>query len=222
MKCPLKSIYKIFFVFILLLLFSSKIYAQGYRHLQNQDIEAIVDLSVCGDGVAEGSEECDGEDLNHKNCGNLGYQSGDLFCDVACEFDTASCSGVLVTPTPTPTPEPSTSSQGSSSTTSTQSSGPSQSQVNLVIELLRQIDAKLKVIQSRFDFDQSGKIEVYEVYNSVKTWVDDWKINIGVQTALAKGEISEEDIYEPETCDLNNDKVCNVIDLSILLYYIDR
>jgi hypothetical protein len=225
MKCPKIFRFKLISAFlgITFIIFFSQ-FVTSIHALNIQNIEANIDLSMCGDGIAEFPEDCDGADLNQKNCNNLGYQNGDLFCDLGCEFDTASCSGVLVSPTPTSTPEPTASPQGSSSSTSTntQSQGPSESQVNLVIELLRQIDAKLKLIQSRFDFDSSGKIEVYELYNTVKTWVEDWKINIEVETAYAKGEIIEEEVIRPEKCDLNNDNVCNVIDLSILLYYIER
>jgi len=220
MKCPLKSIYKIIFVIFLLLLFSSSIYAKKDSST-HQDVEAVVDLSVCGDGIAEEPEDCDGQDLNNETCGSLRYRNGELSCDIACEFDLASCSGTLSTLTPTPTSTTESTSQTSSSNSSDQSNN-GKSQINFVKEILRQIDSKLKTIQLRFDFDSSGKVEVYELYNTVKTWVDDWKINIEVETAYAKGEIIEDKLVRPEKCDLNNDNVCNVIDLSILLYYIER
>ncbi|MFH1970765.1 MAG: hypothetical protein ABIJ05_00050 [Patescibacteria group bacterium] len=192
----------------------------------SKDIDATIKLSICGNLVVENPEDCEGADLNGEDCVSQGYLGGNLTCDISCSFNTTGCTP---TPSPSPTPIPTasptpvpTATTQSSSSTSSPSSSSSESQVNLVINLLRQIDAKLKLIQSRFDFDQSGKIEVYELYNTVKTWVADWKIYIEVETAFAKGEIIEEDVLKPEKCDLNNDGVCNVIDLSILLYYIER
>ncbi len=46
---------------------------------------------VCGNGVVEGDEECDGEDLNGKTCESLGLGEGTLGCKADCTFDTGSC-----------------------------------------------------------------------------------------------------------------------------------
>lgn len=46
----------------------------------------------CGDGVVEGSEQCDGEDLNGQSCEDVGnYIGGTLGCDTDCTFDTSLC-----------------------------------------------------------------------------------------------------------------------------------
>jgi hypothetical protein len=224
MRCPKNLILKAFFLCLILFLFSTKIYAQG-KHSGSEDVEAVVDLSVCGDNVAEGNEDCDKSDLNNKTCGSLGYQSGDLSCDISCEFDIASCSGTLSTTTPTSTPTSTIPSQVSSSGSSgsqTSEPIPSQQETSLITGLLRQIDSKLSLVQSRFDEDLSGKLEIHELYDIVKTWVDDWKIQIQVSTAYSKGELSENTDAKPEKCDLDDNGICNVIDLSILLYYIER
>jgi len=55
-----------------------------------------------------------------------------------------------------------------------------------------------------FDFDNSGHLEFGEIFGTVKLWVDLWR-----------GKTSE-------TCDLNKDKLCNIFDFSILLYYIGK
>lgn len=44
----------------------------------------------CGDGVREGDEACDGEDLAGNTCPSLGFDGGELGC-VDCEFDTSDC-----------------------------------------------------------------------------------------------------------------------------------
>ena len=51
-----------------------------------------VDDSVCGDGVIEGQEDCEGLNLNGMTCESLSAGSGLLFCDpVVCKFDTSAC-----------------------------------------------------------------------------------------------------------------------------------
>lgn len=206
---------------ILIFAISLIIFLVGFKvaYAETQkDITATVRISVCGDSVVEYPEDCEGADLNGEDCVSQGYLEGTLTCDIACSFDTTGCT---LTPTPTATPTQSSSSTSTTSTT-TETTTTAKKEDNLVKEIIRKIDLKLKLIQKNFDADSSGKIEVYELYNTVKTWVEDWKINIEVETAFAKGEISEKEVTKPEKCDLNNDGVCNVIDLSILLYYIER
>jgi len=58
------------------------------------------DLAVCGDGVVNGGEACDGSDLNGGNCTSLLYDGGDLGCVAAgevdeCTFDINSCTGTV-------------------------------------------------------------------------------------------------------------------------------
>jgi cysteine-rich repeat protein len=48
---------------------------------------------VCGDGIVEGDEECEGSNLNGETCITLGFDSGDLVC-VDCEIDFSACVGV--------------------------------------------------------------------------------------------------------------------------------
>ncbi|MBU1240447.1 hypothetical protein KJ865_12125, partial [Myxococcota bacterium] len=49
---------------------------------------------VCSDQVAQGTEVCDGADLQGETCVSLGYDSGTLACLSDCSgFDTAACEG---------------------------------------------------------------------------------------------------------------------------------
>jgi len=66
----------------------------------------------------------------------------------------------------------------------------------------------LPILVSIFDIDNSGKIEIAEVFTAVKSWVEEWK-----ETLIGK---------RPKKCDVNQDGRCNLVDLSVLLYYIGR
>ncbi len=46
---------------------------------------------ACGNGVAEGDEECDGADLRETGCQDLDHQGGTLACTDACTFDESGC-----------------------------------------------------------------------------------------------------------------------------------
>lgn len=46
---------------------------------------------VCGNGVREGREECDGDDLGGETCATLGLGTGTLTCRADCEFDRLGC-----------------------------------------------------------------------------------------------------------------------------------
>lgn len=48
-------------------------------------------LMTCGNGVADGLDQCDGSDLDGNTCRTLGFISGTLACDGSCFFDISSC-----------------------------------------------------------------------------------------------------------------------------------
>jgi hypothetical protein len=50
--------------------------------------------AVCGDGMAEPPEECDGIDLQGLDCTDLGFAGGVLACTGDCTFDTSSCTAI--------------------------------------------------------------------------------------------------------------------------------
>jgi len=64
------------------------------------------------------------------------------------------------------------------------------------------IQQRLNDLLKYFDIDNSGKIELSEVEQAVRRWLNQ---------VSKKGK-----------CDLNFDKKCNIVDFSILLYYVDR
>jgi hypothetical protein len=46
---------------------------------------------VCGNGVAEGPEVCDGKDLRGETCANKDFTGGTLMCDDVCNLDLSAC-----------------------------------------------------------------------------------------------------------------------------------
>jgi cysteine-rich repeat protein len=48
--------------------------------------------AVCGNGIAEGSEGCDGTDLRQQTCASYGFESGSLAC-ADCSVDVSGCVG---------------------------------------------------------------------------------------------------------------------------------
>ncbi|MFC1682460.1 hypothetical protein ACFL0X_02500 [Nanoarchaeota archaeon] len=45
----------------------------------------------CGNGIVDGGEPCDGDDLDEMTCELLGYRGGELSCRGDCEFDVSGC-----------------------------------------------------------------------------------------------------------------------------------
>ncbi|MBC7074323.1 hypothetical protein H5T58_03015, partial [Candidatus Parcubacteria bacterium] len=63
---------KIFlFLFIFFCLFSL---------VESKEIGVEILVEVCGDGIKQGSEECDGHDFGGKSCKSFGYSEGELIC----------------------------------------------------------------------------------------------------------------------------------------------
>ncbi|MBU1536043.1 hypothetical protein KKF84_12035, partial [Myxococcota bacterium] len=58
------------------------------------DITECQGAGVCGDNLLQPDfEECEGSDLDFQSCETLGFYSGTLACDSACQFDLSNCQG---------------------------------------------------------------------------------------------------------------------------------
>lgn len=103
------------------------------------------------------------------------------------------------------------SSSGSSSSSSSSSTSISSNPTSTPTPAVGQpfvslLPAFLKI----FDANDNGKIESDELYGAVSMWVDKWK------------EFLTEQIADTDRCDFNNDGECNIKDLSILLFYVEK
>lgn len=137
----------------------------------------------------------------------------------ASYFATNRTAASTPTPTPTPTSTPTTSvsssssSNGSSTTTTSSTSTPTPTPVSVASSPPIIPDA-LKFYMNYLD--SNGRIRADELFNVVKNWIDDWK---EVLTAVANGETIQ---TKGRKCDVNQDNRCDIKDLSILLYYVER
>jgi len=217
-------------------------------HSTSESINATIKISICGNFIAEGGEDCDNSDLNGQTCINLGYASGNLSCDIACDFDTSACIAPTPTPTPIPTATPTITPTPTSTLTPTatptpistltptptSTPAPSDSEEAVVpaaTETPTSIPTPLSLLVPTaktilpnpiafFDSDKSGKIEITEVFVVVKNWVNEWKDALVEEIAVAENKIPEK--KKIKRCDINNDNKCNLTDLSILLFYIQK
>ena len=192
-------------------------------------------ISLCGDLKIDGNEQCDLTNLNNQTCQSLGFASGDLFCRENCFFDLSQCINPTPTPTSIPTPTPSstqttpnptpTSSSTQITPNPTPTSFDSSPDFSKIVPIFQppfefNLPSILKVTPSpdlaigtinnfpvlvKYDHDQSGYIETNEISELIEVMVK-------------QSQNSSQTNYSLD-CDLNNDHICNVIDLSILMYY---
>ncbi|HEX7185616.1 MAG TPA: S8 family serine peptidase [Thermoanaerobaculia bacterium] len=73
-------------------------------HLATPEADAVFSLVVtggtaqpafCGNGIREGSEQCDGGDLGGQTCQSQGFSGGALSCTATCTFNTSACQTCL-------------------------------------------------------------------------------------------------------------------------------
>ncbi len=83
-----KILLLLFLVFISLFLASG---VNAYYKGQFQVYFGSYKEPVCGNGIIELGEQCDGSDLGEVTCQDLGFDSGTLACQETCIYDTSNC-----------------------------------------------------------------------------------------------------------------------------------
>ena len=66
-------------------------FSEGYA--TNSDAGLDSSHSLCGNGILDPGESCDGKDVNGLSCVDLGFTSGNLSCTASCILDTTGCVG---------------------------------------------------------------------------------------------------------------------------------
>ncbi|MEK7585073.1 MAG: hypothetical protein AAB455_00955, partial [Patescibacteria group bacterium] len=75
--------------------------AHKYRALQTYLTPVA---PVCGNNIVEGTEQCDGVNLNGQSCTTRGFTGGSLTCSASCTFNTSQCTTTSTADTTAPTP----------------------------------------------------------------------------------------------------------------------
>ncbi|MFH1546891.1 MAG: hypothetical protein ABIC57_00220 [bacterium] len=82
-------------VTFLLFLLLSVLYVLPFLPIFAQTTDSVdtdIKISICGNFVVEKpAEDCEGLDLDGQSCESLGFQSGELSCDISCGFEAALC-----------------------------------------------------------------------------------------------------------------------------------
>ncbi len=200
--------YRIVFIvlfgfYILISLFSDRLDA-----VNEATVTGSVKLSLCGDGVVEGSEDCEPEYNEVFNCSDIGSYTGQTTCEISCSFDMLLC-----TPVVEPEPEEPPVDEGDGDDDQDGAGGtarpifPAQP-VELAQEFLRHL--LLPSFLRIYDVNRDGILTSDEFLTLIPVWVGSWR------EYLIAEDVSESPI---EKCDLNRDRKCDLFDFSILLYY---
>lgn len=190
-------------------------------------INATVRISVCGDFVAEASEQCDNQDLRQQTCRSLGFLDGTLKCDPACDFDTSLCFGSAPTTTPIPTstptpipPQPTNSPNIITNIISDIQQNPTLAPApaivipNYVITHEPVIATPLLPQNLSFlDLNGDHQLDLSEITSSLEKWVVSW------HTYLSR--IIHRQSPLVQDCDVNYDSVCNLVDFSIIMSWVN-
>ena len=72
----------------------------------------LVDETLCGNGLIDQGELCDGDALDGQTCATLDLGAGDLACTGDCTFDTSGCCDAIGTACTTDCPLPYTCNNG--------------------------------------------------------------------------------------------------------------
>jgi len=238
---------KLIFLTVLLpiLIFTRQTVAANLTYAQSPDsvIDATVKTSVCGDGVIEGDEDCEGDDLAGQTCESLGFLGGELSCDEDCSFDITGC----IQPTPTLFPSATTvSTPATTEVVTTQEDEPvvleNRSLVERVVDTItsflqpsdpietdqdlseQKIDQDIPALIKKFDTQGAGKISINNLYDALALWLRDWREIISLTMRLTAEEREQKlsTIVSDKTCDLNKDGRCDLRDFSILLYHVEH
>lgn len=73
------------------MLFIAGLGVRGIHAANTAVVQATITITVCGNGVKETGEECDGGDLSGGTCSSRGFSGGTLQCSPACEYNISAC-----------------------------------------------------------------------------------------------------------------------------------
>lgn len=206
----------------MLILFVSK--AQQIFASATSSVTTTVKISICGNNLKEGGEDCDNADLHGASCQSLGFGGGTLSCDISCSFNTSACIAPTITPsieiTPTKTSLPTSIPTPTIGYTPTPTITLSQPIFfPTLLPTIPPISPNASFLPSAlqfFDIHGIGHIELSQLFSVVKLWVDDWK------NFFLEKDANPNNTLGHKNCDINRDGICSMKDFSILMFYVER
>lgn len=187
------------------------------------NINASVKISICGNDIIEGGENCEGSNLNGKSCQDLGFGGGTLSCDISCSYDVSACTAA--TPTPTPTPSSVSSNNSSENKSDKKDNGNTSDDTHVptpiptsTVRVNSAANNSLLSPALQTFVKESGSIRKDDLRVAVSTWVDGWKN----YTKLENAQNTNAAVVATNVCDINHDGTCGVQDFSILLRYVEQ
>jgi hypothetical protein len=194
-------------IFALILLIGLSFLVKTSLAETNHNVDATVKLGVCGNDLAEDNEDCDNADLKGKTCETIGYASGTLSCLPSCDYDTTLCISIV---------SPTGKDTGNNGSGGFHSDKPT---INTTKE--NAITYTIPMVIKLFDTNGDGKLTQDELYGLTKKWFDVWKTTLADQ--IAAGNQGTQAINKAAwACDLNGDGICDLVDFSVLMYYVGR
>lgn len=181
-------------VLVVYLSFNVLVFSGDYEG--SDSITGTVDgISVCGDLIVEGDEDCEPLAPITQNCIDLGYDKGELTCDASCSYNVSNCEYTPPKPIIPPFPNP------------------------FVPEDEEEIDEPVRILLPFFlqiyDLDNNGDLNNDEFCSGITYWLKKWRVRLlnpdpeGDIVRIARSK---------DTCDLNFDKNCDLVDISIFLH----
>lgn len=88
---------KILFIGLLLTVVATTVFSFDNARAQQAysfGLDVTVKIRVCGNGIIEGEEQCDGANLAGQSCQGLGFYSGSLSCRPDCTLNVSGCNTV--------------------------------------------------------------------------------------------------------------------------------
>ena len=150
----------------------------AFANSDSTRIGATIKISVCGDNIVEGEEECESGLGITYDCKDFGYASKKIQCDISCAYDLLSCPNIN-------TSKPDTSDE-------------EDDKVNT--------EPQLPTLIIGWDQDNDGVLTFKEFSTFIKTWVDSWRsFTVIPEEDNEKDVVAKEcDINSDESCDVKD------------------
>lgn len=85
-------IFPFIFVFFWVVSCNDNSKKNNQNNINNNVNNNVNNQNICGNGIAEGNEFCDGEDVRGNTCQTVGnFSGGTLLCTPTCQWDTSHC-----------------------------------------------------------------------------------------------------------------------------------